>query len=140
MNQPDPKTFKPLVVLIGKRLLGKDDYADGLAEGRTGFRVPCPEHMIHHTEMKDRVERLRASTETYSRVICVTYSPYLLDHVDPETDTLLIFVKHDGEVKIRELDKSPDGVWQQQKGVFTLGEIWTAEGEARLAGLVVSKD
>ena len=67
--------------------------------------------------------------QTTSQVIMTTHSPYVLDLFKPE-EVSLCQMTADGSVTVRRLSESQ--TVREQLDIFTLGEIWTAEGDAAL--------
>ena len=82
--------------------------------------------------MQDVLTILRdlVSEQSHTQIILTTHSPYVVDLFHPEEVTLC--QKHeDGSVNVRRLSESK--VVREQLDMFTLGEIWTAEGDESLA-------
>lgn len=91
-----------------------------------------PENGIHPKRLRDVLAILRdlVREQVHTQVILTTHSPYAVDLFKPEEVTLC--TKTDtGEIKTTRLSDSPDVV--RQLGVFTLGEIWTSEGDEKIA-------
>lgn len=91
-----------------------------------------PENGIHPKRLRDILEILRnlVHEQSHTQVVLTTHSPYVLDLFKPEEVTLC--TKSDsGEIKTTRMSDSPDVV--RQLGVFTLGEIWTSEGDEKIA-------
>jgi hypothetical protein len=59
-------------------------------------------------------------------VLLTTHSPYVVDLFRPEEVTLCR-KEADGAISVRRLSDSR--AVRQQMNIFTLGEIWTAEGD-----------
>ena len=59
-----------------------------------------------------------------------THSPYVVDLFQPDEVTLCI-KEDDGSISVRRLSESQKV--REQIDVFTLGEIWTAEGDEAIA-------
>jgi predicted ATPase len=94
--------------------------------------VEEPENGIHPKRLEDLLSIIRdlVKEQNYSQVIMTTHSPYVLDLFEPEEVTLCQR-KQDGSTTARRLSESAKIL--EQSGLFTLGEIWTAEGDAALA-------
>ena len=91
-----------------------------------------PENGIHPKRLQEIVQILRdlITTQSQMQVLISTHSPYLLDLCRPEEVTLCRKGK-DGAVAAHRLSESK--VVKDQIDIFTLGEIWTNEGEDRIA-------
>ena len=91
-----------------------------------------PENGIHPKRLADVLRILRDLIEgqSHTQVILTTHSPYVLDHFQPE-EVSLCRKRKDGSVSVDRLSDS--GTVQRLKDVFSLGEIWTSEGDAALA-------
>ncbi len=96
-----------------------------------------PENGIHPKRLADILTILRRLVQAQSRtqVILTTHSPYVLDLLKPEEVTLCQR-SQDGSVTAQRLSESAKV--REQLDVFTLGEIWTAEGDDALAQSVAS--
>lgn len=94
--------------------------------------VEEPENGIHPKRLQDVLLILRnlVSEQAECQVILTTHSPYVVDLFRPEEVTLCQ-KSGDGSVNVRRLSDSQAVL--EQRSVFTLGEIWTAEGEEGLA-------
>ncbi|MGA2262679.1 MAG: AAA family ATPase [Acidobacteriota bacterium] len=94
--------------------------------------VEEPENGIHPKRLQDVLKVLRelVQEQTRTQVILTTHSPYVLDLFKPEEVTLCQRTQ-DGSVTLRRLSES--ATVREQLDVFTLGEIWTAEGDEALA-------
>lgn len=94
--------------------------------------VEEPENGIHPKRLQDVLSILRnlVSEQAECQVILTTHSPYVVDLFRPEEVTLCQKAG-DGSIKVRRLSESQ--AVHEQRSVFTLGEIWTAEGEEGLA-------
>jgi predicted ATPase len=68
--------------------------------------------------------------QSHTQVVLTTHSPYVLDLFSPEEVTLCT-MQDNGEVKTTRLSESP--VVARESRVFTLGEIWTSQGDERMA-------
>jgi len=91
-----------------------------------------PENGIHPKLLRDTLKILRDSVheQSHTQVVLTTHSPYVLDLFKPEEVTLCTKLDT-GEIKTTRMSDSPEVV--RQLGVFTLGEIWTSEGDAKIA-------
>jgi predicted ATPase len=91
-----------------------------------------PENGIHPKRLRDILIILRdlVHEQSHTQVVLTTHSPYVLDLFKPEEVTLCTKLDT-GEIKTTRMSDSPDVV--RQLGVFTLGEIWTSEGDDRIA-------
>jgi predicted ATPase len=91
-----------------------------------------PENGIHPKRLQDVLSILRELIGEQSRtqVVMTTHSPYVVDLFEPEEVTLCR-MQDDGSVAVRRLSESQ--TVREQMDVFTLGEIWTAEGDEALA-------
>jgi|GEM_PF-470531 len=94
--------------------------------------VEEPENGIHPKRLQDVLTILRELVDEQSRtqVIMTTHSPYVVDMFKPDEVTLCQ-QQNDGSVSVRKLSESE--AVRRQLDVFTLGEIWTAEGDAALS-------
>jgi predicted ATPase len=94
--------------------------------------VEEPENGIHPKRLQDVLTVLRdlVQAQTRTQVILTTHSPYVLDLFKPEEVTLCQR-NQDGSVSVKRLSESTRV--REQLDVFTLGEIWTAEGDEALA-------
>ena len=94
--------------------------------------VEEPENGIHPKRLQDVLSILRdlVNEQTRTQVVMTTHSPYVVDQFKPEEVTLCQKQK-DGSICVRRLSES--GPVRDQLDVFTLGEIWTAEGDEALA-------
>jgi hypothetical protein len=94
--------------------------------------VEEPENGIHPKRLQDVLKILRELVEeqSHTQVIMTTHSPYVVDMFQPEEVTHCR-PEEDGSVSVRKLS-DVDAV-RRQLDVFTLGEIWTAEGDAVLS-------
>jgi len=91
-----------------------------------------PENGIHPKRLRDILEILRklVHEQSHTQVVLTTHSPYAVDLFKPEEVTLCTKLDN-GEIKTTRLSDSPAVL--QQLNVFTLGEIWTSEGDAKIA-------
>lgn len=94
--------------------------------------VEEPENGIHPKRLRDILEILRnlVNEQPHTQVVLTTHSPYGLDLFKPEEVTLCTKLDT-GEIKTTRLSDSPAVL--QQLDVFTLGEIWTSEGDMKIA-------
>lgn len=94
--------------------------------------VEEPENGIHPKRLREVIGILRqlATGSSPTQVILTTHSPYVVDLMEKEEVTLCT-KRQDGSINLTRLTAS-DAV-QEQQSLFTLGEIWTAEGDAALA-------
>jgi hypothetical protein len=94
--------------------------------------VEEPENGIHPKRLQDVLKILRdlVSEQTQSQVILTTHSPYVVDLFSPE-EVSLCQKNSDGSIAVHRLSQSK--TVREQLNVFTLGEIWTAEGDEALA-------
>lgn len=90
-----------------------------------------PENGIHPKRLQDVLSILRelVGEQSQCQVILTTHSPYVVDLFQPEEVTLCQKTA-DGSVAVRRLSESQ--AVREQLDVFTLGEIWTAEGDEGL--------
>lgn len=91
-----------------------------------------PENGIHPKRLHDILGILRdlANGQWRTQVILTTHSPYAVDLFKPEEVTLCTKLDT-GEIKTTQLSDSPTVM--QQLNVFTLGEVWTSEGDEKIA-------
>ena len=68
--------------------------------------------------------------QSHTQVILTTHSPYVLDLFEAHEVTLC-HRKKDGSIGVCKLSDSK--TVREQLDVFTLGEIWTAEGDEAIA-------
>lgn len=94
--------------------------------------VEEPENGIHPKRLCDVLGVLREliQEQSHTQVVLTTHSPYALDLFSPEEVTLCT-MEGNGEVRTTRLSESPTVM--NQTDVFTLGEIWTAEGDDAIA-------
>jgi predicted ATPase len=94
--------------------------------------VEEPENGIHPRRLKDVLDILRelVGGQSHTQVLLTTHSPYVLDSFQPQEVTLCRRGE-DGAVTVHRLAESK--AVQDQIDVFTLGEIWSAEGDDKLA-------
>jgi predicted ATPase len=91
-----------------------------------------PENGIHPKRLRDILEILRnlVHEQSHTQVVLTTHSPYVLDLFKPEEVTLCTKLDT-GEIKTTRLSDSP--AVMEQLNVFTLGEVWTSEGDEKIA-------
>lgn len=93
--------------------------------------VEEPENGIHPGRLKEVLTILRdlVTSQSQTQVVLTTHSPYVVDLFQPHEVTLC--QKGDnGEVHVRRLSESQ--TVRDQIDVFTLGEIWTSDGDTAL--------
>ncbi len=97
-----------------------------------------PENGIHPKRLEKVVEILqsRVTEHPETQVILTTHSPYVLDFFKPEEVTLCRRAAN-GEVTVHRLSESK--LVQEQARLFSLGEIWTGEGDDAIAGASPAK-
>ena len=93
--------------------------------------VEEPENGIHPKRLQDVLKILReiVSGQSRTQIILTTHSPYVVDLFEPDEVTLCQ-KQQDGSIGVRRLSDSK--AVRDQLDVFTLGEIWTAEGDDSL--------
>jgi len=93
--------------------------------------VEEPENGIHPARLKEVLSILRdlVAEQSHTQVVMTTHSPYVVDSFQPEEVTLC-HKGDDGAIQTRLLSQSK--AVREQVDVFTLGEIWTGEGDERL--------
>lgn len=99
--------------------------------------VEEPENGIHPQRIKDVLSILRDIVKTdlvQTQVILTTHSPYVVDLFDP-SEVTLCKKGPDGATQVQRLSESKTVA--EQLDVFTLGEIWTAEGDNALLAPVI---
>ncbi len=91
-----------------------------------------PENGVHPKRLNDVMLILREliKEQDHTQVILTTHSPYMVNLFKPEEVTLCT-KGNDGAISVRRLSESK--IVRQQVDTFTLGEIWTAEGDEKLA-------
>ena len=94
--------------------------------------VEEPENGIHWERLRDVLNILRAivAGQRRTQILLTTHSPYAVDHFSPE-EVSICKVGIDGAVAVTRL--SDNDTVRKQLDVFTLGEIWSAEGDQQLA-------
>ena len=94
-----------------------------------------PENGLHPRRLGEVMTLLRLLTEPKAdgrrtQVILTTHSPFLLDHVKPDEDQILIFQRQDDGSRT-----ATPADWNRARGFlkhFSPGEIWFNRGEASL--------
>ncbi len=91
-----------------------------------------PENGIHPKRLKDILSIFKDLVEENAgtQVLLTTHSPYVVDLFKPE-DVNVCTKNKEGEVTVTNLANSE--LVTSQKDIFTLGEIWTAEGDRAIA-------
>ena len=91
-----------------------------------------PENGIHPKRLREILKILRSLVheQSHTQVVLTTHSPYALDLFKPEEVSLCTKLDT-GEIKTTRMSDSPEVV--RQLDVFTLGEIWTSEGDMKIA-------
>lgn len=91
-----------------------------------------PENGIHPKRLQEILQILRKliAEQGHMQIILTTHSPYVVDQFRPD-EVSLCHKGEDGSVVVHQLSKSQ--TVKEQIDVFTLGEIWTAEGDKALA-------
>ncbi len=95
--------------------------------------IEGPENGIHPRRLQDVIAILKelVAQQSHTQVVMTTHSPYLLDMFSP-SEVSLCRKEEDGSVTVHPLSESE--LVRKQLDVFTLGEIWTAEGDEALIG------
>lgn len=101
--------------------------------------VEEPENGIHPKRLKDVLTILRdlVKEQSHTQVILTTHSPYVVDLFEPKEVTLCR-KEQDGSISVTRLSESK--TVREQLDVFTLGEIWTGEGDDALAEPAAPQD
>ena len=91
-----------------------------------------PENGIHPKRLQDVLQILREliTEQGHTQIILTTHSPYVVDQFQP-AEVSLCHKEKDGSVVVHQLSESR--TVKEQIDIFTLGEIWTAEGDEALA-------
>ncbi len=91
-----------------------------------------PENGVHPKRLREVLTILRdlVHEQSHTQVVLTTHSPYVVDLFSPEEVTLCT-MQDNGEVKTTRLSESE--AVRRQIDVFTLGEIWTSEGDETIA-------
>ncbi len=94
--------------------------------------VEEPENGIHPRRLREVMKILRdlVTGQSRTQVVFTTHSPHLLDLLEKEEVTLCT-KDESGAVTLTRMADSPSV--REQLSIFTLGEIWTAEGDEDLA-------
>lgn len=98
-----------------------------------------PENGIHPKRLGHIVKLLRSlskgeTTGKPTQIILATHSPYLLDHIDPNTDQVLVFRRGaEGDAIVNPVDTERLKLFLDD---FMLGEVWYNQGEKG----IISKD
>ena len=94
--------------------------------------VEEPENGIHWERLRDVLNILREIVPGRRRtqILMTTHSPYVIDHFAPE-EVSICRLGIDGSVAVTRL--SDNDIVRKRLDVFTLGEIWSAEGDQQLA-------
>jgi predicted ATPase len=98
-----------------------------------------PETAVHPGRLRDVMNLLRDVGQGMhgsrpAQVVLTTHSPYLLDHVNLDTDQVLVFERsEDGSCTAEPADRERLKVFLDE---FLLGEVWFNQGEK---GLVARK-
>ena len=90
-----------------------------------------PENGIHPKRLRDVISILRdlVNDRQQTQIVLTTHSPYALDMFKPEEVTICRQVN--GETRVARLSESKSV--HDQIDIFSLGEIWTAEGDDKIA-------
>lgn len=90
--------------------------------------VEEPENGIHPTRLRQLIDILRrlVKGQDHTQILLTTHSPYVVDLFEPDEVTLC-GMQDNGSVGVRRLSDS--SVVLKQAQFFTLGEIWTGEGD-----------
>ena len=91
-----------------------------------------PENGIHPKRLEEVLRILRELVQEQRRtqVVLTTHSPYVVDLFAPEEVTLCE-KEANGEVSVHRLSSSK--TVREQLKLFSLGEIWTSEGDEKIA-------
>lgn len=92
-----------------------------------------PENGIHPQRLQDVIAILKelVAQQSHTQIVMTTHSPYLLDMFSP-SEVSLCRKEADGSATVHSLSESE--LVRKQLDVFTLGEIWTAEGDEAMIG------
>jgi len=90
-----------------------------------------PENGIHPKRLQEVLTVLRelVAEKSHTQIVLTTHSPYAVSLLEPQEVTLC--TKRGGAVIVKRMADSK--LVQEQSSIFTLGEIWTAEGDEDLA-------
>jgi predicted ATPase len=91
-----------------------------------------PENGIHPKLLQRVIEILReiGNSQWGTQIVLTTHSPYAVDLFKPEEVTLCV-KRIDGSIELTRMSESSSV--RKQISLFSLGEIWTAEGDESLA-------
>jgi predicted ATPase len=91
-----------------------------------------PERGVHPKRLQEVVEIVRelVPEQTPTQVVFSTHSPYVVDLFEPKEVSLCRRLE-DGSIAVARLSDRP--TVREQLKVFTLGEIWTGEGDEAIA-------
>jgi predicted ATPase len=94
--------------------------------------VEEPENGVHPKRLRDVLGVLHelVGEQSHTQIILTTHSPYVVDLFGPKEVTLCT-MQDSGEVKTTRMSESE--AVRRQIDVFTLGEIWTSEGDETIA-------
>lgn len=94
--------------------------------------VEEPENGVHPKRLREVLTILRelVHEQSHTQIVLTTHSPYVVDLFSPEEVTLCT-MQDNGEVKTTRMSESE--AVRRQIDVFTLGEIWTSEGDETIA-------
>ncbi len=90
-----------------------------------------PENGIHPARLKEIIRILKqlVSEQSHTQVLMTTHSPYVVHEFEPNEVTLCVRDK-EGAVQTRRLSESQPV--REQMDFFSLGEIWTLDGDEAL--------
>jgi hypothetical protein len=91
-----------------------------------------PENGIHTKLLRDVIDIMKKilQEQSHTQIVLTTHSPYAVDLFSPEEVTLCT-KQEDGSVSLTRMSDSESV--RNQISLFSLGEIWTAEGDTNLA-------
>lgn len=91
-----------------------------------------PENGIHPHNLERVIGILKQLVREHpsTQIVMTTHSPYTVDLFEPQEVTLCVKAD-DGSVKVRRLSDSE--AVRKDRNIFTLGEIWTGQGDEALA-------
>ncbi|MAE72314.1 MAG: hypothetical protein CME06_17830 [Gemmatimonadetes bacterium] len=95
-----------------------------------------PENGIHPRRLKEVISLLRQLSrgehgDHNAQVVLSTHSPYLLDHIDPEQDQVLVFRRNEEDGSRTAEPVDPERV-RGFLDEFMLGEVWFNQEESAL--------
>ena len=101
--------------------------------------VEEPENGIHPERLVEVISLLREIIVRHptTQVIITTHSPYLVSQFAPQEVTLC-HKELDSSITLHRLSHSSEV--KKQSSIFTLGEIWTGEGDDNLAKSTISTE